>query len=76
VLAALVFVPIHYVYPSRTRVWQGPTVLLGAVWGVLMMVMVWGYPAIPRTLFWASLAYPVYYTVLSAFLSLHRPPRR
>ena len=32
-LAVLVFVPIRYVYPSRTPIWPVPTNLLGAVWG-------------------------------------------
>ena len=67
-LAVLVFVPIRYVYPSRTPVLQLPTNALGAVWGVVMLVMLWQYPAISRPLFLASLVFPVYYTVLSLIL--------
>ena len=69
VLAVMVFVPVRYVYPSRTRVWQTPTLVLGAIWGALMSFMVWRYPAVPRVVFWASLVFPIYYVVLS--LRLH-----
>ena len=70
--AALVFVPIRYVYPSRTRVWQVPTVLMGSIWGVLMCVMLWRLPAVPRIVFFASLVFPVYYVALSLALQWRR----
>jgi phosphatidylcholine synthase len=70
VLAALVFVPIRYVYPSRTATWQMPTVALGLVWGVLMLVLWWQMPDVSRPLLWASFLFPLYYVVLS--LVLHR----
>jgi len=54
-LAVLVFVPIRYLYPSRTPVLMWPTNILGAIWGVLMVVMLWQYPAISRPVFLASL---------------------
>ena len=71
-LAGLVFVPIRYIYPSRTRVWQTPTLLMGAIWGVLMCAMLWLMPAVPRAVFLASLAFPVYYLVLSLTLQFRR----
>jgi phosphatidylcholine synthase len=72
VLAVLVFVPIRYVYPSRTPTLQVPTVLLGTVWGVLMLVMLWQLPAVNRVVFWASLLFPAYYVVVSLILNLRR----
>jgi phosphatidylcholine synthase len=75
-LAILVFVPIRYVYPSRTPVLQWPTNILGLIWGALMLVMLWQYPAVSRTVFIASLAFPVYYVVLSLALQLRRPRSR
>jgi phosphatidylcholine synthase len=68
-LAALVFVPIRYVYPSRTPVWQRPTSVLGAVWAGLMLTMLWQYPAVSRGVLWASFVFPAYYLLLS--LNLH-----
>jgi phosphatidylcholine synthase len=71
-LAVLVFVPIRYVYPSRTPTLQVPTVALGVIWGALMLVMLWQVPAVNRGVFWASLVFPVYYVVLSLTLHLRR----
>jgi phosphatidylcholine synthase len=72
-LAALVFVPIRYVYPSRTRVLQPVTITLGIIWSVLMIVMLWQFPAVSPFAFWTSLVFPAYYIVLS--LVLHFRPR-
>ena len=73
-LAALVFVPIRYVYPSRTPVLQWPTNILGVIWAALMLVMLWEYPAVPRTVLLASLVFPLYYVALSLILQF--APRR
>ncbi len=68
VFTALVFVPIHYVYPSRTRMMRPVTVTLGFVWAAVMF----GLALNPKAE-WAqkvaiySMAYPLYYLVLSAF---------
>jgi phosphatidylcholine synthase len=69
VFAALVFVPIRYVYPSRTPQWRLTTNALGVIWGGLMLLMLWQYPAVSRPVFLASLLFPLYYAVLS--LALH-----
>jgi phosphatidylcholine synthase len=71
-LALLVFVPIRYVYPSRTPVLRTLTIGLGIAWGALLIVMLWRMPAVPRILFWLSLIYPVYYAALSLVLSRGR----
>ena len=72
VLAALVFVPIRYVYPARTLVLRRLTLALGAVWGVLMIAMLWQMPGVSRPIFWASLVFPAYYFVLSLTLDVRR----
>jgi phosphatidylcholine synthase len=61
----LVFVPIRYVYPSRTSVWPILTNVLGAVWGGLLLVMLWQYPSVSRPVFLASWAFPAYYLAIS-----------
>ena len=71
-LVALVFVPIRYVYPSRTLVLRTPTMALGALWGVLMIVMLWQMPGVSRPMFWASLVFPAYYFLLSLGLDVRR----
>jgi phosphatidylcholine synthase len=64
-LAVLVFVPVRYVYPSRTPVLRSLTIALGAVWGALMLTVLWQMPGASRVLFWLSLVFPVYYVALS-----------
>lgn len=76
VLVVLVFVPLRYVYPSRTPVWAVPTNVLGAIWAVLALVMLWQYPAVSPAVWWASLVFPVYYAGLSAVLQFRRSSSR
>lgn len=74
VCAVLVFVPIHYVYPSRTPAWSVVTNVAGAIWAGLMLLMLWQYPAVSQAAFFVSLAYPAYYLLLS--FVLHFQARR
>lgn len=71
-LAGMVFVRIGYVYPSRTPVLQRTTNALGALWGAMMLAVVWLLPDVPGPLLIGSLFFPVYYTVLSFWLHAHR----
>ncbi|MBA3298019.1 MAG: CDP-diacylglycerol O-phosphatidyltransferase [Acidobacteria bacterium] len=74
VLVALVFVRIGYVYPSRTPVLRRTTVLLGGIWAIMMLVVLYMLPDVPRTLLIISLFFPVYYTMLSFWLHFRRRP--
>jgi phosphatidylcholine synthase len=67
-LAVMVFVPIRYVYPSRTTVLRWPVNILAAIWGVMMATMLWQYPRVSRPLFWTSFFFPVFYVLLSLVL--------
>jgi phosphatidylcholine synthase len=69
VLAVLVFVPIRYVYPSRTRTWRAATLVLGTTWAMTMLWVVWRLPATDGPWPWFSLVFPVYYIALSLKLS-------
>ena len=77
VLAVMVFVPIRYVYPSRMTRFRRTTLVLGSIWGVLMLLMLWQYPAVSRPVVWVSLAFPTYYFALSFVFHfrLARPPK-
>jgi phosphatidylcholine synthase len=68
VLALLVFVPIRYVYPSRTTTWKTPTLVLGTMWAALFTWMVWRLPATDGPWLALSLVFPVYYIALSLWL--------
>ena len=69
----LVFIPIRYVYPSRTPILQLFTNVVGGIWAATMLWMLWQYPAVSRPVMWASLAFPVYYFALSIWLNGVRP---
>ncbi len=66
VFALLVFVPIHYVYPTRTRLLRPVTVGLGYLWALAMTVV-----ALNIEEAWAvhlaawSTVYPLYYLAVS-----------
>lgn len=67
-LAFLVFVPIRYVYPSRTVTLQGLTIALGVFWAACIVMAVWQLPDTSGPWLTISLVFPVYYTVLSLWL--------
>lgn len=75
-LAILVFVPVRYVYPSRSPVLRSLTIGLGIVWGVFLVIMLWLMPAIPPIVFWMSLIFPLYYAALSLVLDQRRRASR
>jgi phosphatidylcholine synthase len=66
--AVLVFVPIRYVYPSRTQALKWPTLLLGTMWGVVFTWMIWRLPVLDGPWTMISLGFPVYYFGLSLWL--------
>jgi phosphatidylcholine synthase len=71
-LSALVFVRIGYVYPSRTPTLRSLTLALGAIWAVQIAVIIALWPSPPRWVSIGSLAFPVYYVVLSLVLHARR----
>lgn len=73
VLSILVFVPIRYVYPSRSTFARRSTYVLGGVWAVVMMALLLQFPAPSRELAYASLFFPVYYVALSLYLHFWSP---
>jgi phosphatidylcholine synthase len=72
VLAVLVFVPVRYVYPSRTPQWRPLTLMLGIAWGVTLLLMIWQLPVVSRVLLWGSLVFPLYYVGLSLTVGRRR----
>jgi phosphatidylcholine synthase len=58
----LVFTPIRWLYPSRMERMRTPTILLGALWAVMGLMILWQMPEHSRWLAWLSLFYPAYYT--------------
>jgi len=70
VCSLLVFVPIHYLYPSRTVAFRSLTLVLTGLWLVCYAVILLQLP-MPHSLATAySLLYLVYYLGLSVYLTL------
>jgi phosphatidylcholine synthase len=74
ILALMVFVPIKYIYPNRTERMRPLTLSLAAVWGVATAAMLPMLPAHSDLLLYTSLAFVVYYFVMS--FALHAHPAR
>jgi phosphatidylcholine synthase len=76
--AVLIFVPIRYVYPSRTTTLRALTVGLGLVWGAAVLLALFQIlrdGVAWRPLVVGSLLFPVYYVALSVVLTLKRGTR-
>jgi phosphatidylcholine synthase len=71
-LAALVFVRIGYVYPTRTPILRPLTLTLTALWAAALLAIILGLPQPQPMLVGMSLLYPVYYVVLSLVLHARR----
>ena len=72
ILSLLVFIPVKYIYPSRSpllRVWTNS---FGSLWGIAIVLIIYWLPEPPRVLIFASLAFPAYYALLSFWLEYRR----
>lgn len=74
-LVVLVFVPIQYIYPSRTREFQKLNLAATALWGLAMVLILWQYPHQNPALLYGSLAYLLYYMGVSLYLTVRRNRR-
>ncbi|MCU1437864.1 MAG: CDP-diacylglycerol O-phosphatidyltransferase [Naasia sp.] len=72
VLAVASFVPIDYLYPSRTKQLWRTTMVLTTLWFVGYAAVVATMPHTPAWLIAATLAYVVYYTAVSLAITVQR----
>jgi phosphatidylcholine synthase len=71
--AALVFVPIKYLYPSRTNTFRRLNLALASLWLVLYAVMLAGVPDPNPVVVGLSLLYIGYYLVMSVYVTIRHP---
>lgn len=71
-LIVLVFVPIKYVYPSRTPRFRPLTLTLATGWGIALVLIVWWLPHPPIELVAGSGLFLAYYFGLSFYLAIER----
>ncbi|MBI4525043.1 MAG: CDP-diacylglycerol O-phosphatidyltransferase [Deltaproteobacteria bacterium] len=74
-LSALVFIPIRYLYPSRSPSLRGLTVALGIIWGIMLVIIIYLLPQPPSYLVFGSLLFPAYYFILSFWLETQKNRR-
>jgi phosphatidylcholine synthase len=72
-LSVLVFVPIRYLYPSRTATARSVTYVGGVLWGVSVAALLLQFPRPAQWLALLSLTYPTYYVALSLWLHWRTP---
>jgi phosphatidylcholine synthase len=68
----LVFVPVKYIYPSRTSTARGFNLTLAGTWLLTYAVMLLQYPDPGVIVTTVSLLYVVYYATVSVVLTLRR----
>jgi phosphatidylcholine synthase len=73
-LSILVFVPIKYIYPSRSPYFRALTNSLGGLWALAVLAIIYLLPEPPPWLVFVSLLFPAYYTALSFWLAFRRFP--
>lgn len=71
-LAVLTFVPSLYLYTSRGGPYSRLTNGSFLAWAILMVAIVAGAFADPKPYMWLSFSFPVYYFVLSWWITLRR----
>jgi phosphatidylcholine synthase len=67
-LSILVFVPIRFPYPTKTRPFRPLTLACGATWGLMMAALLFMLPDPPMWIAWTSLIFVAYYLMLTAWL--------
>lgn len=71
--AIMVFVPIRYLYPSRTKHFRSISLVLTAVWFATYAIILRQMPDPNRVVIGLSMAYIVYYAGVSLYLTLKTP---
>ncbi len=76
-LSIMVFIPTRYPYPTKTRPLRPLTLACGAIWGIMMLVLLATLPDPPGNhpliwIAWTSLVFVAYYYLLTAGLYWYR----
>ena len=70
----LVFIPVRYVYPSRTKAYQRITLAVVFTWGATVLFLFFEYPTPKPWVMWLSVLCMGYYVAVSVFLMLKSKP--
>jgi phosphatidylcholine synthase len=72
ILAILTFVPFRYLYPSYGGRFAMTTIVLGSIWGLLLILIVAGVFEPPQAAAWISFTFPAWYLIISWGISIAR----
>jgi phosphatidylcholine synthase len=67
-LAVMVFIPLKYIYPSRTELLRPLTITLGLIWAVLVVYLLATLEAPNLIVVWVSFTFIGYYVIMSVVL--------
>jgi phosphatidylcholine synthase len=76
VCSVLVFVPVRYLYPSRTQAFRTLSLVLTAVWIGTYALLLAEFPSVNPVAVAVSLAYLAYYLAVSGYLTVAARRRR
>ncbi len=68
--AVLIFVPLKWIYPSRTLFLRKTTLGLSSIYAIQLIAMLWLFNRIPEWLAWTSLFFPVYYIATTLYINI------
>lgn len=68
--AVLVFIPLKWVYPSRTAILQKLTLALSGIYGIQLILLVYLFNNSPAWLIYSALVFPAYYLLLTVYLNI------
>lgn len=74
-LSVMVFVPVYYLYPSRTSVYPLLNICLVSLWGLGIALSMFLYPG-HKTILYLSLVYVVYYFGFSIYWTYQKRKRQ
>lgn len=70
IFAITTFLPIKFVYPSRTPNLRSLTLILGVIYALQLLALMVLFDESPMYLIYSSFIFPVYYFSLSAYFNL------
>lgn len=72
IFALLTFVPVKFIYPTKTSHFQKLTIILGSIFFIQLLLLLYLFDDSPQYLIYSSFLYPVYYFGLSFYLNLKK----
>lgn len=71
--AIVTFLPVKFVYPSRTEYLRPLTLILGSIFTLQLMALLYYFDQSPPWLIYSSFLFPFYYFGLSFFVNIKSP---